>query len=491
MNTSNAINTKVYVPNLITKELSIVQSGDARKVRLSSNFLRPMGFEPGVRHSVTPLAGCGGIRVAFDDNGPQKIYSRQYPSRRNNPHEAVLEIASQKLLNEGLPGWTERLHFQLRPGEIIITPLVNRTFAIRRQLANESNPFETFVAMTSGVDIRCLMDSGFTINSVLEYRPQESRDKRDLTETGMLTVLANSAPKNAFCENINTIDWARVASAMEGGPQIAVVHACPSCDDFSRAKANSLKERSLNDLTTSADQVYDVLRLVETVGPAVVILEQVPDFMTSPEGNLLRTKLRRWGYHVEQAVLSANEYGGKTGRTRTYLVASVFPGFEMPRPIGVRSTPLWADIEPFLADCRDISHTKSLHDGLECGRARVLSMDSIHSPTILKSQARQAKDSLFILTPDGRYLYPSLELMKYLNGIPMDFDLNSVSMEQATEQIGQSIDEPMHAAVCQAVHAHIAANVGRHTAVNITNRQPDAPLAPVKAATNQMNLFNV
>lgn len=482
------VTASAYVPEIITKELSLVRNGDRRKVRLSTNFLPLMGFEAGRRHSVEVLPRLEGIRLTFDSNGPQQVYQRQYKTRRNNPFETVVEIGAQSVLDAALPGYTERLHFTMRHGEILIRPLANRTFAIRRNLAKEADPFGAMVAMTSGVDIRCMLDTGFSIQAVLEYRPQEARDCRDLTETGMLTVLANSKPRIVFNEDITTIDWRRVASVMEGGPQIGVAHISLQCDEFSTVKAASLKERSLADLSTSADLVFDALRMIETVNPGVIVLEQVPGFAKSAEGNLFRTKLRKWGYHVTEAVFRADSFGGKTGRERLYLVASVFPGFQMPEPFSARTSTIWSDIEPYLKNCRDVSHTKSLMDGIQTGRARLITPASLRSPTILKSQLRQAKDSVFIAMPDGRYLFPSLELLQHLNGIPADFDFQSVSAEQCAEQIGQSIDFPLHEAICKAVHTHIAENVGKHTVLSIARSTKAAK--PASTQPSQYSLFD-
>ncbi|MEM8519006.1 DNA cytosine methyltransferase [Janthinobacterium sp. CAN_S7] len=493
----SGVTASAHIPQIITKELGIVRQADRRKVRLSTNFLPLMGFEAGRRHSVEVLPNFEGIRLTFDANGPQQVYQRQYKTRRNNPFETVVEIGAQSILDAALPGYTERLHFTMRHGEILIRPLANRTFMIRRNLGAAANPFAAMVAMTSGIDVRCLRDTGFTIEAILEYRPQEARDKRDLTESGMLTVLANSAPRYAFNEDISTIDWRRVASVMEGAAQIAVAHISLQCDDFSTVKAASLKQRALEDLSTSADLVFDALRMIETINPAVVVLEQVPGFARSAAGDLFRTKLRKWGYHVTEQVFCADLYGGKTGRERMYLVASVFPDFEMPQQQGARTVPIWNDIAPFLHECRDVSHTRALIDGLQTGRARLITPMSMRAPTILKSQPRQAKDSIYIRAPDGRYLLPSLDLLRHLNGIPADFNFQSVSGEQCAEQIGQSIEFPLHEAICKAVHEHISANVGKHTVLSIA-RMADNPsmniqtrVATIKpTASPQMVLFN-
>ena len=480
---SNPIVTpRANVPHTITKELKMTAFGGRRKIRLSTNWLPIMGFEAGIRHTVEPLGFDKGIKIAFDPQGSQQVYQRRYTRRLNKPFEAVVEIGAQSILDQSIPSYTERIHFEIRKGEILVRPLPNHTFSIRKALREQSSPLAALVAMTGGVDVRCILDAGFHIDSILEYRPTEARDSRDLTETGALNVLANANPRLLLNEDISTIDWNRVRTLMDSGPQLALAHISLQCDDFSLVKANKLKERSLENLTTTRDLVYDALRMVETVRPACVMLENVVGFGNSGEGELFRIKLRKWGYHVVDAVLNGQNFGGRTRRERYYLVASVFPGFEMPQGTQSPTSPIWSQIEPFLDGCRDVSHTKSLQDGLTTGRARLLHKASLVSPTILKSQNRQAKDSVFIEMGDGRYLLPSLDMLRFLNGIPEDFNMDSVASDIASEIVGQSIEYPMHHQLVRSVHEHIGSNVGNHTAVTLTNRIAPS-LAKVKPET--------
>ena len=489
---STPVTATAHVPEVITKELALIRAANHRKVRISTNFLPLMGFEFGCRHTREVLPDGQGLRLAFDPAGPQKVYQRRYPSRRNNPFETVVEIANQDVLAAAIPGCTERIHVTMRAGEILIRPLVNRTFAIRRDLARSVDPFSAMVAMTSGIDISVLRACGFNVSSVLEYRPHERRDTRDLTETGMLTVLANApGVRYAFNEDIPTVDWRRVADIMASGPRVAVLHISLTCDDYSQAKSASLKARSRADMSTTTDLVYDALRAVEVFAPAAVMLEQVPGFAHSHEGALFATRLRRWGYFVTEQIMRACDYGGRTQRERLYSVASVYPGFGMPRPTPARQTRLWDDIEPFLAGCSDVSDSKAVRAGIETGRARLITPATVHARTILKSQQRAAKDSLYVAMPDGRYLLPSVDLLRYLSGISPEFDFGSVAMEQCVEQIGQGIDVPLHAAVCTALHAHLAANIGRHSVLPIT-RSVDMPRQVARhprSCAAQLDLF--
>lgn len=446
------------IPSLITKDLKLGQTPTGgKRIRLSSNFLNLMGFESGTRTTISPSGQLNGLQITTDMAGKTKIYSRTYTQRKNNPIESLIDIQNQKLIGDCIPSYAERVHISMRHGNINIIPLANESFSIRRKLSQATNYFESFVAMTAGVDVRCLVDAGFNIQGVLEYRPQEARDKNDLTETGALNVLANSAPKYLFNQDISKINWRQVEDYLKDEQPVSLLHISLACDDFSNSKNEKAKQRSVENLDTSADLVYDGLRMVETLKPAVVMIENVPNFESSGSGVLLTTKLRKWGYHVTQKVLDARDYSGLTSRKRFYLIASVWPGLELAPEHEAKRTDLWDVVTANLSDCRDITHTKTVHLGIEVGRSRIITKDSTFAPTVMKSQNRQAKDSIYIEC-DGRYYMPSEKLLRELNGIPASFDLNSCSTSIASEIIGQSIEYPMHHAILKCVYDHIRAN---------------------------------
>lgn len=459
---------QAYAPDVITKELAIFKSEEKRRITLSTNFLTLMGWEVGMRHDVVPMSQEG-LSLRFNPEGRQKVYQRRYNARKNNPFETQIEIKNQSIIDSGIPQYTERVHFEMRRGEILIRPLKNQTFSIRKSLTDRtSSELAAFVAMTAGVDVRCLMDCGFKIDSILEYRPQEKRDKTDFTETGAINVLANANPRVMFNEDISKVDMKMVDRLVQEGPPIALLHLSLQCDDFSNLKNNKAKISSIDSLDTSVDLLYDGLRLIETVRPAAVILEQVPGFANSPEGRLFSIKLRKWGYFVTEGMLNGIEQGGLTNRTRYYLVASVWPNFEMPTPQqNDVSEKLWDLVEDHLHECRDVTHTKSLQEGISGGRLRPLNKNSKFCPTVTKSQNRQAKDSVYI-EKDGRYFLPTVELLSKLQGIPDDFNYNNVGETIASEIIGQGIDYPMHERLTAAVYSHIQLNAGSRLMINIT-----------------------
>ncbi|PPC99586.1 MAG: DNA methyltransferase [Methylotenera sp.] len=457
-----------YVPDVVTKELAISNRENKRRIVLSTNFLKLMGWEQGVRHDVIPM-NQNGLLVKYNPLGNQMVYQRRYNSRKNNPFETQIDIANQSIIDSGIPKYTERLHFEMRRGEIVIRPLKNQTFSIRKSFADRvSSNLAAFVAMTAGVDVRCLKDCGFSIDSVLEYRPQEKRDRTDFTETGAINVLANAKPRLMINEDISKVDMHMVERLMSEGPPIALLHLSLQCDDFTNLKSSKAKNVSIESLDTSMDLLYDGLRLIETVKPAAVLLEQVPGFANSLEGRLFAIKLRKWGYYVTEGLLNGVEQGGRTNRTRYYLVASVWPNFKMPTPVSEtnQKSDVWQLVEQYLPGCRDVSHTKSVADGIDTGRIRIVNATSKFCPTITKSQNRQAKDSIYI-EHDGKFFLPSVELLSRLQGIPNDFNYSSVGETIASEIIGQSVDYTMHERLALSVYQHIQVNAGDRLIMNI------------------------
>lgn len=459
----SAVNLSVHRPELVTKELKLsVLSSGTKRIRLSSNFLPLMGFEAGMRTHVEDLGINQGLKVSYHPAGSTKVYQRSYPVRKNNPIEAQIDIQNQVLIDRAIPDGTERLHFTMRNGSIFIKPLFNSTFLIRKAIKESQTPLNSFVAMSSGIDIHCLRSVGFNIHSLLEYRPQEARDKTDFTETGALNAMTNAPITNLFNEDISKINMKIVEEIVsKSSVPIGLLHISLQCDDHSRAKARTAKIHSVDDLTTSVDLVYDALRLVECVRPSAFMLENVPDFSSSAAGDILKVKLRKWGYFITDAILDARDFAGITSRKRYYLVASVWPGMVMPE-VQTREavTPVWSIVQKYLHECRDITHTGTLAKALISGRSRLISQASKHAPTVMKSQNRQAKDSIYI-EADGRYYLPSENLLRALCGFPDSVRLNAVSATIASEIIGQSIEYPMHHRLLQSVHDHIKSNTCR------------------------------
>lgn len=452
---------RVNVPDVATKQLRFRKNGTRRILTISSNMLTLFGFEKGdavVETSLGPNQGIEISRVQEDlslTGRIKRVYARRYPQRRNNPLEHLVEVSSQKLLDGSFPKDCTRVHIQFKRGCIRVTPI----YSVKEKAnanAHKADPSSVFAALTSGVDLSSMRAEGFSISAILEWRPQEKRDKKDLTETGMMTALANSGPvKAVFNEDITSCAIDRIAKALENDP-VMVFHASPQCDDHSNLKGKKFKERHHDDASATSDMIIDLLNVVEKIAPPVVVFENVPGMIGSAAYEVASLRLRRWGYKHYEHVGDARDYGGLTSRKRAYVVYTTLQApFAFEQPFTAREKDAWAVVAPFLGECRDVSHSKSLNDGKACGRLRPVKPGAKHLPTPIKSQERMAKDSIVIEPKDGQFLWPTEELLKRFLGIE-GVDLSAVSKTIASEVIGQSIDRPHHEMIMRCVKRHIA-----------------------------------
>jgi len=458
-----------YAPNVVTKNLKLNMVKDRPRVRVSSNFLPLMGFDEGQRLVTVPSLD-GGFVVRPSNDGAFKVHSRRYKrARTNNPLEAVMEFSGKDLMRS-FPPACERFHVKMRHGDIKITPIPNRTAAIIRRLSGH-NVLNAAALMTGGIDIHAMESVGLNVDAVVEYRPDEARDisaGRSITEVNALNTLRNGTPRILMNEDIYRLDPRMLRKLADEGDPISIFSAGIQCDDFSRAKGAEARAKSVADLSTSVDMIYPTLRAIEELEPMLVVIENVPSFGSSPAGDILKTTLRRWGYHLAESVMDARDYGGIQSRRRYHLVASVFPGYEHPSEQPRNTDTIWPLVEARLSECRDITDSYAVTSPKAAERkSQFITRESTSCPTIIKSQDRLVKDGCYI-ADGGRVYAPSPALIKDLMSIPQDKDglvTSWMAKEQEVELLGQSVDYSMHKALMGSIRDHLLQNAGDRTIV--------------------------
>ena len=477
-------------PAAITKELALSHNAEhGRRVLISSNFLDLYGFTPTSRYDRTVLgAGSAGFSLRLAQGGVQQVYRREYTRRRSNPFETQVCINGSNFLDQTIPSYAERVHVTMRPGELRVVPVANHAFHIRKLHRNPATALSAFMALSSGVDSYSVERHGFKIEAIVERRPVEAHDGgQDLTESGVLTALANVSPRVVFNEDITTLDMSRVRETLGADCPISVLHASIQCDDHSSLKSAADKRRAVLDGTSTRDMVFDLLRMTDTLRPATVLVECVEPFARSPECDLVSVRLTRWGYDVQVAVLDAREHAGYTSRRRAYLVASLFPGFTFPDPLPRRTTPIWPEFAAEIAKCRDVSGSSSVQKGMAVGRDGHLTPTATYAPCLVKSQSHMPKDALYLAAPDGRYLFPTERLFAGLNEIPESFTFEATTATLALEQIGQSVSFAMHDRLIAALKEHLLLQRGASLPPRVVvARVPVTPAPlPVPAGASQ------
>lgn len=220
-----------------------------------------------------------------------------------------------------------------------------------------------------------------------------------------------------------------------------------------------MKESALEDGTSTLDMVIDAINIISKFNFPTVLIENVPNFFTSDAGKILIARLQRLGYKTNWGKFDARDYGGLTSRVRGYLFATMLPSnFEMPKPTKKNDIPIWdlLDFDKRIAsgELRDVTHTNSVQEGIKTGRARFIVRNSLNSPTILKSNNRQSKDSIYIFDEvSNKYYFASNKLLSELMGIEMNFSTVGGTIE--SEIIGQSIEVPLHEQLLNSINQHL------------------------------------
>lgn len=446
---------------LATKQLKITQYGEGkRKVQISSNLLELLGWSKGCKVVENSLGLGLGYMIKKAEDSPlahkvKKIYSRYYKQRKNNPFETTYETSAKRILDVSIPDSCTHVHITITREGILVKPMENLVAARIEKLLKMEDPYSIFGACTSGIDLHAAASQGFTINSVLEWRPQEKRDKRDLTETGIMSVMGNVEVKQVFNEDITTVsedmlDWLTQKN------QSGLFTISLQCDDLSNVKPKSLKDRDLINTSSTLDMLLDGLRIIKKLKFPMVLLEQVAPFANSQLGDVWDLRLRKLGYQTFSAVIDARDHDGYSSRRRFFHFATTLPNsFSFPEKTPRNTEPVWDKlVSKYLGKMRDVTHSKALQDGLKCGRLRTITRDSISTPTLLKNQQRMAKDSCVVM--DGEQIFfPTLEMEREMMGIPSDFNFDVNSGTIASEIIGQGVDYPLYAQIIAKIKEHI------------------------------------
>lgn len=452
---------RVNVPDLATKVLKLkVYSNNTRKLVISSNWLTFFGFTKGTSVIEEPIGEQSGLCIRLAEApeiSNKKVYERSYTRRQNKLFETQTETSSQKVMNRAFSEACTHVHISFEFGKIIIRELKDHLAERMAQFFKAKGKFKTLAVCSSGVDLSCLDKEAFDIEGLIEYRAPEKRDGYDLSETGALAAIINNPIKRVFNEDIYKLDSQMVAEHLG---HIDFMSISLACEDVSKVKRPAEKEKAIKDLSTTVDMVFPALNLVKNVLPTTLLLEQVPDFFSHQMYTLWTLTLRRLGYQITDSIECSDQYDGLTNRKRLFSFATLLEvPFEFIKPVAIEqrtAETFWREhIEPYLADCRDITHTKSLQDGLKEGSLNVVDRNSVRAGTLLRCQAQQVSEMLVVSPEEGKYLYPSPELLKHIMGMD-DYYLENLSIETSTQIIGQAVEVKKYRALTEQVKDYLS-----------------------------------
>jgi len=121
--------------------------------------------------------------------------------------------------------------------------------------------------------------------------------------------------------------------------ELDLLAACPPCEGFSTMRTKNGARRNLD---RRNDLIFEVLRIIRSIRPVSIMLENVPGLARNYRFRKFVKDLQRLGYKTKWAVLNAADYGVPQHRRRLVLLGSLArePEFALtdPRRWTVRQT---------------------------------------------------------------------------------------------------------------------------------------------------------
>lgn len=290
----------------------------------------------------------------------------------------------------------------------------------------------------------------------------------DLSKEAVASYNRNLAPV-AICGSVTEFDAI---------PKADVLIAGPPCQGFS-----TLGRQDPLDVRNGL--ALEVPRWAAASGARVVVIENVPPFLASPQWRELADGLEAMGYAIDTWILDAVEHGTPQLRRRAFTIASKVGPIAMPRASAQRTTAGDILARPIVAD--DPLHTWPTPKGIAAERIAIIPPKGDKRDVMRKaphlcppSWAKvgcQATDVWGRIDPEqpvntvrctfqnpskGRYLHPtedrclSLREGARLQGVPDDWTFVGKPYPVA-RQIGNGVPIPLARVVAMAVRDAIMA----------------------------------
>ena len=352
-------------------------------------------------------------------------------STRKKSNSLVIDILNQNV-NEIFKGF-QHVVIKLYKDEVIIEPLKEeKDQQIAKQKAYSTNPTAIEIFAGGGTLVKALSDAGIKTVAAVE-----------LEDKYLQNLEANNPNVTTYCGDLAKLDISML-------PKADMVVAGIPCEGYSQDKKK--KSEKFGAQPTGLFGFY-VLKIIDAIRPAVVLIEEVPNFKSSAMASMTRYVLDSMGYHISETELVGSDYGSLTKRKRYCMVASIKKGFEFDDSLKKINTRTVRDILEVPVENRDwldknnsatISYSLEKEkehirkgEGFRIGRTY---LDDKVTPTITKGYFKgRLTDPILChpTIPDTYSWFTPRELAR-INGLPEDFLLTDTKTTNG-EIIGQGV----------------------------------------------------
>lgn len=257
----------------------------------------------------------------------------------------------------------------------------------------------------------------------------------------------------AVCSDIRELDWGNNV------PECDIMLGGVPCTGASRAGRAKNGLSCAEEHETAGAMFIDYLDAVKAVNPAIVIMENVPEYMSTSSMMVIRSVLTSLGYQISERILDGNDFGALERRKRMVMVAvtqglSAFD-FDYVAPVKVREPALSSVLEALPLDSGRWKAFGYLADKAVRDKAagkgfarQLLDGSEAYCGTIGRHYAKCRSTEPFIVHPVDSELSRLLTPTEHarVKGIP-EVVIAGESDTVAHEILGQSVIYPVFEAI--------------------------------------------
>lgn len=416
----------------------------AGRVWLEGHLVAQSGFRSGVRYTATTTETSVSLRL--DAQGARKV-----SGHRGAP---VLDI---RAFSAAL-GTVERVHVRFEKAAITIGihPLDAAAIARVRRLNDR-------LASGARLELGSVCHGGGVAANALLRGLGSSRlaFAQDISDE----YLAQARQHNPSWDARTMIVQGDLGDVVTSElPTVDVLEAGLPCISASRAGRAKKGLAQAEDDAATADLIVAFCKVIDAVQPAVIVLENVPEYATSASASILRRYLARLGYTVQEMVIDGAAWSLEA-RQRWILVAatrgldlalSLTPG-ERPAALGDvldRKVPAtaWKSTE---TQARKAARDKANGNGFSRGR-RLLDAAATSVPTLRRGYIKGGSCDARLAHPTKPGLARLFSAAEHarIKGIPAGL-VTGLSETAAHEVLGQSVIAPSFVALGAAIAASV------------------------------------
>ncbi len=377
----------------------------APRVYLDTGALVGAGFAPGKTYKREVDTEKQRITLTIEANGSFVVSRKE----KNGHHLPVIDINSSEVLKpfEGM----EAVRIVIDQNRILILPIASEAKRVER-LRRLKEHLAAGEVTTAGISFgggvldhaahAGLEQAGIAsrlalANEIDEGLLEHARTHNDVWSSGTIGI---AAPMQELVQD---------DAAMSRLPRIDVLAAGIPCSGASQAGKSKRGISMMEEHPEVGHLAAAALMVINRIQPAVVVIENVPQYSDSASACIIRNHPRDSGYNVQETQLNAADFSCLEARKRWFLVATtrgiemdlfnLEPVVHVARKIGDILEPIGPDAEDWRTF--DYLKTKEVRDAAKgnCFSMQTITPESSSCPTIRKGYAKGGSTDPLLVHP--------------------------------------------------------------------------------------------